>query len=475
VEALILVLLHALVAVIAPGLSAIAALLACLAAFIGSLLSFALQLLLYRRHRPGGGSPPPADPATAAGGRPSGRTGPPPPNAPRRRFSPWTSRILIASAAATVLLLAGLVTINQWFLGDVARALLERQRLRTGIVITASEIDGNLFTGRFHARGVVITRSGHDDSDIALTVRSLEVELPAWRVLARTIAIDRVIVAGVRGSIVRGVPALPGPPPAAGSAPGGQATPGVASDAEPPPPGHGPKRPYEIANLELRDADLTVADRTRRQPLVLAVTVAALSAHPLRSRWASFDLLFRANADGTVNGRPFRIATSGDDLGRTTEWNAYALPVALLANQIGGPFALLIDGSCDVTVHDRWRDSPEGRLIVMDWSLVLTHVTAALPERLSPVLAELARPVITYINGAGQRLPLSFTVEISEDRFDFAASSEAADLWQAVGDACAITLAKHLGLDPDRIKALGQSAAEKAREAVERWRRKSRP
>jgi hypothetical protein len=478
-EALILVLLQALVAVIAPVLTAIAVFLASLSALIGSLLSFALQLILYRIHGPRVGSPPP--PAAAgqapapAGGAPSAAPVPSPPSDRRRRFSVWTRRILVASAGATVLLLVGLVTINQWFLGDVARALLERLRVRTGCAITAAEIDGNLFSGRFQAHGIVITRSGHGDSDIALTVRSLEVRVPVWRVLTRAIAIDTVIVAGVRGSIVRGIPPLPASPPASGLASGGPAATEAASDPEPPPPGHGAKRRFEIAHLDLSDIDLTYADRTRRQPLVLGVRVDALSAHPLRDRWAVFDLLFRANATGTINGRPFRIATSGEDLGRTTEWHADGLPVALLASQIGGPFALLQSGSCDVTVQDHWRNSAQERLIVMDWSLVLDHVTAALPEGISPVLAELAKPVITYINGAGLRLPLSFTAEISEDRFEFATSWAAAGLWQVVADACAVTLAKQLGLDPDRIKALGRSAAEKAREALDRWRKKASP
>ncbi len=478
-EALIAVLLQALVAVISPALAAIAVLFASLGALSASLLSFLLDATLLRPHR-GSIPPPPPPTATGTAQAPAAGTqndGPAPhqASAPRRRFSLWTRRLLLASASVTMLLLAGLVTINQWFLGDVARALLERQRQRTGIAISATEIGGNLFSGHFHARGLVITRSGHGDSDLALTVRSLEVGVPVWRVLARTIAIDVLTVAGVRGSILIGIPALAASPPASDQAPGAASATPAAPEHEPPLPGHGAKRRFEIASLDLSDVDLTYGDRTRRQPLVLAVKVDALSAHPLRSRWAVFDLLFHANASGTIAGRPFRIATSGDDLGRTTEWKADGLPVALLASQIGGPFALLQDGSCDVAVHDRWRNSAEERLIVMEWSLVLDHATAALPEKSSPLLAELAKPAIAYINRAGQRLLLSFTAEIAEDRFDGSASWEAAGLWQVVGDACAVTLAKELGLDPDRIKALGRSAAAKAREALDRWRTKSSP
>jgi hypothetical protein len=480
-EALFVVLLQALVFVIAPVLTAIAALLASLTALIGSLLSFALQFVLYRQQRPRLGSPPApaaaAPPRAAVDHPPSERSWPPPSSAQPRRFSVWSRRILVASAVVTGLLLAGLVTVNQWFLGDIARALLEQQRERTGIAITASEIGGNLFSGRFHAHGIVITRSGNGGSAIALTVHSLEVAVPLWRMLARAISIDSLIVAGVRGSILHGTPALPAPPSAGEPAPSGQPAPADPA-AEPPPlspPGHGAKRRFEIASLELSDVNLTYADRTRRHPLVLSVTVDKLSAHPLRSRWAVFDLLFRANANGTINGRPFRITTSGDDLGRTTDWSADGLPVALLASQIGGPFELLSDGRCDLTVHDHWRNSKEERLIVMDWSLVLDHVTAALPERFPPVLAELAQPAITYIDGGGPRLPLSFTAEIAEDRFDFAASWEAAGLWQQVADGYAITLGKAVHLDPDLIKALGRSAAEKARDALDRWRRKPSP
>jgi hypothetical protein len=202
------------------------------------------------------------------------------------------------------------------------------------------------------------------------------------------------------------------------------------------------------------------------------VTIEKLTANPLRSRWAIFDVLFRTNASGTIAGRPFNLTTTGDDLGRSTTWTANDLPVALLANYIGGPFTLLSDGTCDVRVTDHWQMSQDQRMIVMDWSLILNHVTAAVPESTSKTMALLAKPVVAFINAKGDRVPLSFTVTIDEDRFDNTASAEAAGLWTVVNDSLAATFGKKLGIETDTMKTIEEKAIDKARDMLEKWRKK---
>jgi hypothetical protein len=87
-------------------------------------------------------------------------------------------------------------------------------------------------------------------------------------------------------------------------------------------------------------------------------------------------------------------------------------------------------------------------------------------------MALLAKPAAAFINAKAERVPLSFRVEIDENRFHGTASAEAAGLWQVVADSAAATLAKELGIETDTVKDVGGKAVEKAKELLERWRKK---
>lgn len=374
-------------------------------------------------------------------------------------------------------MLLTLVVINQWFIDDLARWLLDKQRDRSGITITAETIDGNLFTGQFQVTGITVQRLDHPAGLIDLTVRRIEASIAVWRVFAKPVIVDAITVDGVHGRYERGIP---GQAPAAKEPKKPLSIAGVTIEKD----GNGttftfdqprkPKRAFVISALSITNVEIAYADHTRKRPLILPVTIARLTANPLRSQWAVLDVLFRANATGTVAGRPFTIATTGDDLGRDTQWQVDGLPIEVLAQQVGGPFALLSTGTADVHVTDHWRNSDNERIIVMDWKVVLNHVTAEVPETTSKLMALLAKPAVAFINAKGDRVPLSFRVEIDEDRFNGAASAEAAGLWQVVGDSAAATLAKMLGIETDTVQAAGATALDAAKAALEKWRKKKK-
>ena len=383
----------------------------------------------------------------------------------------WTRWLLIGSASVTAVLFVGLLVINQWFLSDLVKWLFNRQHERTGIAITAKTIDGNLFTGKFTASGIVVKRDHHSAGLIDLSVDQVTLSMPVWRVFTSVITVNSITVDGVQGKFERGI---------AGQAPTvKQKDDGVISIED-----EGEKtsltvkiekkkrREFEVTALTISNVNVIYADHTRKHPLSIPITLEKLTANPLRNRWAIFDVLFRANANGTIAGRPFRLTTTGDDLGRSTTWTADDLPVALLAHHIGGPFALLNDGTCDVRVTDHWQMSNDQRMIVMDWSLVLNHVTAAVPESTSKTMALLEKPLVAFINAKGDRVPLSFTVTIDEDRFDNTASAEAAGLWEIVSDSFAATFGKKFGIEPDTIKDLEEIVIDKAKDVLEKWRKK---
>jgi hypothetical protein len=142
-----------------------------------------------------------------------------------------------------------------------------------------------------------------------------------------------------------------------------------------------------------------------------------MTPSPLRSNWALFDILFRSNADGSLLGRPFKIASSGDDAGRVTAWSVSDLPVEALDAMIGGPFSLITQGRCDVQVTDRWRLGVDD-VIEMDWKIILHDVHGEVPAELTGTRRTLAIAVVAMLNASPEQVPLGFTLHIDRNRFE---------------------------------------------------------
>jgi hypothetical protein len=462
-EALIGILVEALGLLLAPLLQGIAAL---IGGVISCIMSWTVDLIGLALSQKTSSDKNSADTAPAQTGPP----GPATPQGPRRRPR-WVRWVAIVCLVFTGVALSTLVVINTWFIDDLARWLLAKQQEKNGIAITADTIDGNLFSGRFTATGITVQRRDHPAGFIDLTVKRLDATVSVWRVLANPLVVESVVVTGVAGRYERGVPGqepVKKPLTIAGvTVEQNDGKTSLVLDTQRP-----PKRRFAITALTITGVEVDYVDHTRKRPLNLPVTITTLTANPLRSQWAVFDVLFRANASGSVAGRPFTITTNGDDLGRDTQWHVDGLPVAVLADQIGGPFALLSGGTADVHVVDHWRKSDDQRVIVMDWSVVLNQVKAEVPETTTAMMALLAKPAVAFINANGERVPLSFRVEIDENRFDGAASAEAAGLWHVVADSAAATLAKVLGVDTDAVKDTGTMIREGAKGILDHWRKK---
>jgi uncharacterized lipoprotein YmbA len=132
---------------------------------------------------------------------------------------------------------------------------------------------------------------------------------------------------------------------------------------------------------------------------------------------------------------------------------------------------LLTAGTADVHVVDHWRRGDDGLVIVMDWSVVLHQVQAEVPETSSKMMALLAKPAVAFINAKGDRVPLSFRVEIDENRFQGTSSAEAAGLWQVVSDSAASTLAKALGIETETVQDIRDRAVEKTKQLLDKLRK----
>jgi hypothetical protein len=377
----------------------------------------------------------------------------------------WVRLLFIGCSSLSVICLVGVIIVNQWFLNDLARALLNRQQQRTGIAITAQRIEGNLFSGRFTASGITVKREG--EALIDLNVRQMEVVIPFLRAFTNPIALSEVTLDGVTGRYERGVGTQPGMAPAVPWLNLKPKRSGFSFQ-----PGFNSKRDFSINVFTITNLNIAYADHTRALPLAAVVTLDHLNIPALRSRWAVFDLLFRSQATGSIAGRPFQITTSGDGLKRSTQWKIEEMPVGLLASQISGPFLMLHEGACNVLVDCHWRESKGERLVDMDWYIDLKGVTTALPDFVDSTYAELFAPAMAYIKAKAGTLPLRFTLELEEKRFDGALSAEAAGTWKIVGDSLAASFGREFGLDPDLVKKIGRGLLDFTNYEMQHWRKR---
>ena len=118
---------------------------------------------------------------------------------------------------------------------------------------------------------------------------------------------------------------------------------------------------------------------------------------------------------------------------RETRWHATDLPVWYLAQELGGWFAHIKEGTVDVTVDDRWRLA-EIAEIDSRWKLVLRNVRAEVPEGLTPLQRVGYSPWIRVLNSMGD-IPLTFGLKFDGTRLTTYGSADSEGVWQQVGSA----------------------------------------
>lgn len=346
---------------------------------------------------------------------------------------------LVLLGVATLFGLACLVT-QLFFFEPVARAVLSRVEQRSGIEVTFARASGNFFVGRVRLEDARIARTEHPTSVFDVRAAVLEVDVALLSALSSTGRFERVLVEHASGTFERR--ALP--------------------TAEPP--------TFAVDDLELRDVTLAAIDRTRADAPSLPIVIHALRAQPFRSRWAPFDVLFRADAELEIAGAPVRIATDGNHTARRTNWSAKALPVAVAGAWIGGPLAWLEAGTLDVDVRDRW--SLDERVVIdMDWRLDLHDVRAAVSDDAPELIATVARPIVAFINSHVDHLPLHFELRIDEADFDGKASLAAAGLWDAIATGVTHAVAERAGLPETAVHDLGTRGLHWFKTQLDRRRR----
>jgi len=366
--------------------------------------------------------------------RPEGRPAVPPwpaglPGLPRR----WRRRLGGALLVLIVLLGTVLVLLNTVLFAPVMRYGMSRIQKRTGVEVTFLSVTGNFFSGAAQLREVTARRHNSPVSNFELTSPRVALDVDMRSILSATMRLESLSVAKLTGRFER-----------------------VGAPAE-----GRPRKAFLIDRFALESASIRYR-HTDQVGSGLSLELSRLHSEPLRSRLAAFDVFFRSNAAGSIEGAPFEIRTEGGGERRSTQWKAERIPVAALRDFVGGPLTWIKEGQVDVDVRDSWRRGSSTE-IEMDWRLAFRNVRAEVPADAGILTRAVAEPVTRYINAHSSPLVVAFKLVVTEDQFEGAWSLDAAGLARAVAQSVTAELARLADVPPQQIR-------EAARDAVDRFK-----
>lgn len=342
-----------------------------------------------------------------------------------------------------ILTAASAVVINHFFFEVTLRKIAGVVGRKTDIHLSFSEASGSFFSGHIELIQASVVRTGHQRSNFDIAIDRLKIELVVTQILKSPTMIELLEIESLSGSMELNRENT-----------GGSSESRTSETIK-------PRRSFVIETLRLRDVALTIADNTNPDQLVaFPITVSMLEAIPLRSSYALFDLLFRANAEGSLAGQPFAISTSLQPNGRDTSWKIHDLPIELLSNYVGGIFKYIKTGVIDIEVDDQWRKARQTE-IDTHWKLTLKGVTAEAPENLGRWTKTFADAAVKYINENGEILPLSLDFTMNEEEFKGAASLETVGLWNAFAEAFIKEISSQLKIETSDLKEAAKTGFNK--------------
>lgn len=300
------------------------------------------------------------------------------------------NRVILVSGIVIFALLLTVLVVNAFFFQPATRLVLGYVESKTDIEIAFDKAEGNLWTGRIQLHGVTVKRRDHPVScfDLKADLIALDVSVPSLispRGSFKTTVVESLKISGMEGKWDQYED---------------------SQDAE-----WKKRRNFRIEHMALDDLRFDYTDHTRPKKLHVELAIDHLESRPFRSYLALFDLLFRSNIRGSINGTPYKFET--DDLEKVTEtrWECKDLPVDIPASCFGTPFDWFDSGKIDFLIVNRWNVDE----IVMDWNLTFRDFHAKAPEGTSLVTKAKFAPLLLFMNRHAANLPLRFKLELNQE------------------------------------------------------------
>lgn len=322
----------------------------------------------------------------------------------RERARKFTTGLAAVTGAIIGFVLLAVVVANFFFFSSTLRLVLGYVRHQTGIAVDFDRASGNLFTGRVRLDGATVRRTVHPTCRFDLTAERIEFDLSLWDLVMPTGLFKPTVFESLEISQLHGK----------WEQFGETKTPGIVEDIETKKEkGRKKRRRFRVDRFVMDDVRLDYIDHARpdAEPLHVELVIERLESKPLRSYTALFDVLFRSNLHGTVNGVAYRFVREE----KATRWICNDLPIAILASYFGRPFDWFERGTADILIENTW-----GGGLTMNWSLVFRDFHVKAPEGTSLKARSTMLPLVAYLNRHGERLPLEFDLKLddAERRFD---------------------------------------------------------
>ena len=399
---------------------------------------------------------------------------------PRKtKARPWLRKLNLILIILLFIIITSVFVINQFFFEPATRFVLTQVKSRTNIEVTYSEAQGNLLSGKILLKDAEIKREDSEESHFDIKAGEFYIDLDMWSVFFSQKRIEEFRMNDAEGSFTRIKKVdriktreyviedlsienleLQFSTVMEGAAPAGR------DDAK----GFLAKKIAEKKNeLFARRAD------KKGNTINALIEIEKLHSHPLRSKLAVFDVLFRSNITGSINGHPFIIKTGGSDRQRQTTWQAKIEPLDIAAANIGGPLKYLSGGSLEVDVVDRWSLKDE-IIIHTDWKVLFKNIEVTPPEDLGPVSRRISDKIVAYLE-EHKEMSFRFELDVDESGFLFNGSISGLEMWKEVGKILMAEIGKQIGETlgeekKQKIIDYSKDKLQKAKEFLEKRRKK---
>lgn len=371
------------------------------------------------------------------------------------KISPVVARWIQCVALGSLCFFAtALLAINFLFLEETVRFAVDEVEAKTGFEIQYASVEGNLFSGDFAFSGLKLKQTQADKPRLAVQAQEVGANLSIWGFIFGNRVLDAAIVSQAKIELQtlpkereekkgfdfavawgdKGIDAV-----------NISRSPLLKSSI------------FIVKNLELNNVNIHVDDRSAHTPTQYDIQIDRLHAQPIRSHFAIFDLLFRSNLDGTLNGSRLEIVNTTVNNERHTRWGTNDIPATTLASLVGGPFHLFENGTVDVEVTDlRKTDSVDN--LDLNWKIRVSDAQARLPESTPKILNPLVQVWVDNINENQKDWEFGFQLQFAESQFKGASSLNAQQIWQDSIPIFLKQVAGNIGVEESTIKEKTESA-----------------
>ena len=347
--------------------------------------------------------------------------------------------------AVFLALLAGVLVANFVFFKPTVNWLAGKVAERSGMEISFDNAEGNLLTGKLQLGNLNVQRRNTDKTEYRFSARQVAVDVEMLSLVFGDAELASLHVDGASGDIWT--------KPKKTDAGGDKRA----------------KRQFEITDLGLSNVDVQL-HRVDTPPLSLAIS--QFHTDNLRSRFVVYDVFFRSDINGTVNGNTFLVSSKRQVGGRSTRWQLDDFPAELVRHYVDkAPFKWFTGGTVDVRVDDHWTSADNAELDT-SWDIVLKDVRVVEPDNSNLVEKALGTPIARYINSRDEDIDFSLRFVMDESQFEMKPSLDAAGVWDAVLEGTARALAENSKETADEIRTNLKQSAGKFKEFLNKRRLK---